>query len=602
MDSCEIFDQFQQAASSSHYGELERNLRKIIADDQKRGDAWYYLGIVQVRENRFGDAIHSFQEALACGANPDEILGQLSFCYLKNEDFPAAIDFAKKTIGLQPLRKEAWINLGCAQIGLKQFEDAIETSKQAVALFPDSTDVWLNLGAAQYNACDIGQAALSFQKGLKLSPDHPELLFSLGMALTKKGRYSAAIPLFKQLIFQNKNHENAYVNLAFVFFCLKQYGKAEKVNALALALNPHNAMAKRTQAHLLLKFQNYEESIKAYKELLEKNPFDAEFIINLAICYTSILEVEKAIELYQYNLTVNPHFVDTYWMMGMAFLIMGDFKSGFTYYEARLKSPKHLSQRRLAKQVLSPSWNGEDLLGKKLFVMCEQGFGDIIQLLRYIPLLKKMTSGLILQLPESLHCFGKHLGCQVIRVGSFIPKHDFHVYLMSLPYFFKTDIDTIPPPFHIPRNCSSIPNRIGIVWKGNPDHKRDRDRSIALESFKEIFSVSGKQYLSLQKETSKEEKKILDRYGVYRPELPSFSYTASLISSCELVISVDTVVAHLAGSMGVATWVLINYFPDWRWMLGRADSPWYPSLRLFRQDKTRRWEKPLKEIVNHLKN
>jgi hypothetical protein len=199
-----------------------------------------------------------------------------------------------------------------------------------------------------------------------------------------------------------------------------------------------------------------------------------------------------------------------------------------------------------------------------------------------------------------LHCLFKHLGIPLTCSES--PQHDIHVNLMSLPYLFKTDLFTIPPPLPIGNaHRHPIKNRVGIAWKGGWQHKWNQQRSLDLKSLKSLLQITDVDYVCLQKDITPEEANLLDAHNVDRPPLESFADTLHALEKCERVICVDTVIVHLAGSMGIPTWILVPYVPDWRWMLDRTDSPWYPSARLFRQRIVDSWALPIEEVIAELK-
>jgi hypothetical protein len=287
-------------------------------------------------------------------------------------------------------------------------------------------------------------------------------------------------------------------------------------------------------------------------------------------------------------------------------LLTGDFDRGWVHYEWRWRKKSVIAANRNFTQ---PMWYGEPIAGKKILIHSEQGLGDTIQFCRYVPLVAARGAQVIFEVQKTLQTIMAPLAGpgQVIAKGSPLPAIDLHCPLVSLPLAFGTRLETIPPTTGYlsvtTRQATAWQSRldgkphprIGLVWSGNPGHERDRERSIGLRSFVPLLDGVGADvtFVSLQKDVRAEDAALLrERADVldYGNAIVDFSDTAALISQLDLVISVDTSVAHLAGALGKPVWILLTYFPDWRWLLGRDDSPWYPTARLFRQDKSRTWD------------
>ncbi len=310
-------------------------------------------------------------------------------------------------------------------------------------------------------------------------------------------------------------------------------------------------------------------------------------------------DYKQAMKAYQHAIDLKPDYIEAHLCRATILLFFGDLKNGFEKYESRLKLGDAYCGW-LSNKLKSRYWQGEEIHGKTLLVIHEGGFGDSIQFLRYISLLRHCCR-VILLLPTPLNCLFANLGVPLLIDGeSPIPKHDLHVSLMSLPYCFKTDLLNIPPPVKIECTLSPRKGRVGIVWKGNPKHIRDEYRSLDLAQLDPILAIPGLNFISLQKEVSVDEANHLRTYGIQTPPLHSFTDTVKILEQCELLICVDTSVGHLAASMQIPTWILISSFPDWRWLIQRTDSPWYPSAKLFRQNTLNNWAEPIQEIKKQL--
>jgi hypothetical protein len=372
--------------------------------------------------------------------------------------------------------------------------------------------------------------------------------------------------------------------------------------------------------------------IEHHIKILSQNPTDKESWRYLA--YTARRterSCDRIVRAIQHIIDLHPDSWETYFVQADLLIIYGHFKAGLEKYEGRFMHSSYASALHLYRQglkhrfttpgglpdfltgaskvkssstsgITSKTWQGENLAGKTLLIFSEGGLGDSIHFLRYIPILKQYGCKVFLHLQEPLHCLFRHLDAQIITKKLRIPKPDFHVFMMSLPYCCKTDLSNIPPPVKIPCTLSPVKGRIGVIWQGNPENSNDNYRSLCLAQLEPLFKIPGFTYVSLQQKVSKDQDKRLESYAVERPSLDSFTDTVRVLERCELVICVDTSVAHLAASMGIPTWILIPYIADWRWLIHRNDSPWYPSVTLFRQNRLNSWDEPILNITRSLQH
>jgi hypothetical protein len=335
---------------------------------------------------------------------------------------------------------------------------------------------------------------------------------------------------------------------------------------------------------------------------------------NRGNCLDDLMRPDEAEASFRRALALDPDHGDSHWNLAVNRLRAGDLRTGWIESEWRWKSDSlALKQRAFDK----PPWLGtEPIDGKTLLVHCEQGLGDAIQFCRYVPLLAMRGAKVILLVDTPLKVLLSGVAgvTQCIARGEALPDFDLHCPLLSLPLAFDTTLATIPaevPYIPLPEPARDWSNwlgarsapRIGLVWSGNPGHLNDHNRSVPLEKLLPLFDVDA-QFVSLQKGARERDRARLAELPDVRDadgELASFADTASLISELDLVISVDTSVAHLAGSLGRPVWVLLPYVPDWRWLLGRDDSPWYPTARLFRQSATRQWDEVVANVLRALR-
>lgn len=401
---------------------------------------------------------------------------------------------------------------------------------------------------------------------------------------------------------------------------------------------------------------------------MELNPKDADAYNNLGAALQECGRVKDAEEVLRTCLSINPNHTDAHWNLGLALLALGNWREGWIEYEWRRHLREDLGQKRGFPQ---PAWNGSPVEGRTVLVMCEQGLGDTIQFIRYVPLLAQRGAKVIVECQSKLRPLLAGLkaaaggGCAtIIARGESLPQFDMHARLMTLPMIFGSTPDDLPnetpylsveakrverwreelgeqsrkragtetrieeqgqqgqrdramgqenedaAAFSRPRVAASPSPRVastlrvGLVWQGSTAHKGDRFRSIPLESFKPLAQIPGVQLVSLQKGYGSEQVETLrDRMDLLEWSDPSDTTaealldTAAVMQCLDLVIAVDTSLAHLAGALGVAVWVAMPLANDWRWLSGREDSPWYPSMRLFRQHRLGRWEDVIERMA-----
>ena len=316
---------------------------------------------------------------------------------------------------------------------------------------------------------------------------------------------------------------------------------------------------------------------------------------------------------YDQALKLEPLHVDAHWNKSLLLLLNGDFLNGWHSYEWRWKKQEFSKYKR---NYSNPLWNGEAVLfGKTILLYTEQGLGDTIQFCRYAKALKTLGARVILEVPYQLMGLMQSLdGVDLLlEAGQPLPDFDFHCPLLSLPRCFKTDLTTIPKStvylFAEGRKIDSWRERlgkkrykrVGLVWSGNAEHSNDRNRSLSLSTLIS-FLPSDIEYVCLQKEIRESDKKFLTEVPIrhFEESIKDFTDTAALCELMDLVISVDTSVAHLAGAMGKTTFLLLPYLPDWRWLLDREDTPWYSSMHLYRQTEERRWDSVLQKVADRL--
>jgi tetratricopeptide (TPR) repeat protein len=356
---------------------------------------------------------------------------------------------------------------------------------------------------------------------------------------------------------------------------------------------------------VLYTLKRFDDALAGYDRALALRPDYVEAHCNRGVTLQDFRRFDEALACYERARATRPDFADAHYNEALCRLLVGDLKRGFDRHEWRWETAQHRSFKRNFSQTL---WTGaQDLSGKTILLHAEQGLGDTIQFCRYAPLVAARGACVVLEVQEPLRALMATLpgDARMVARGEPLPDFDLHCPLLSLPRSLATELATIPrvtPYLRAAADGAAKWNgrlgvrdrpRIGVAWSGRPSHKNDHNRSIDLAAFLQGFAGIDATIVSLQREVRDADLATLRERGDvvhFGEELKDFSDTAALIANLDLVVAVDTSVAHLAGALAKPVWVLLPFIPDWRWLLDRDDSPWYPAARLFRQDESRRWE------------
>ena len=462
-------------------------------------------------------------------------------------------------------------------------------------------------------------AAGVFEHLLTATGESLNLLLALGVCRYHEGRYEQAIQALSRALALNPEDSNCLDTFGL---CCQRLGKttlAEILFRKAIDCHPGNLRAYHNLGNLFLDLKRPEETIKWYRLALDKNPDDAAAQCEMGKLYLKFLYLTEACEHFRNALRLNPELSEASLSLATTTLLAGDFTNGWRYYMKRFTHRDALNQDRHYSSRW-PLWKGEPFFGKRLIVHCEQGVGDSIQFARFLPEVKKRGGRLIFHVQEALlPLFESYAGIDEIDVLSRRPweslKADLYAPLLNVPACLGVTLRSLPAetPYLFAgepdktrwqQRLSADKYRIGIMWAGNPNHVNDRNRSIPMEALASLSDHPGIQLYSLQKDISHHQVRMLkDRYGIISigNDFVDFGDTAAALANLDLMITVDTAIAHLAGAMARPVWVLLPYLPDWRWMLHREDSPWYPTMRLFRQPQAGDWEHVLNTIRKELR-
>lgn len=472
---------------------------------------------------------------------------------------------------------------------------------EVLAAAPDNFDAQHLLGVLAHQQGRHAEAVALIGAALTQRPDEPVALANRSAALNALRRYGESLADCDRAIAAKPDYVDAFVNRGLALKELNRPHEALASCDKAIGLKPDSADAYNNRGLALFALQRPADALKSYEQALALDPHGAEAFNNRGLTLYELGRIAEARASFDRAVSLRPNFAQAHWNRAQAALLAGDFAQGWRAHEWRLEAHPEL-QRRFTQ----PLWlGGEPLSGKTILLHGEQGLGDTLQFCRYAPLVAAQGARVVLEVQKPLVELMRDLPGVAALVGRGEPLPDFDLQcpLLSLPLAFGTHLDTIPaerPYLRAPaeraaawqsRLAAAARPRIGFVWSGNAGHKRDRTRSIPLYALLPLFDLDAT-FVSLQKEVRatdaavlKQTPKLID----VSAELDTFADTAALIAALDVVIAVDTSVAHLAGALGKPLWLLLPYAPDWRWLTERDDSPWYPNARLFRQSDTRAW-------------
>ena len=531
----------------------------------------------------------------------------------QKQEYQLAVEYFSKAVKMNPNHAAAHSNLGLALQMLNRHEDAIVNFQQALRIEPQNANTLYNCGNA-WRALKLYEMALEcYESLLQITPDDIDALFYTADVLFHLERLDAACSTYQRVLKTSPANVNVLNNLGIIFQRMMRFDEAITYFDSALRIAPDFASALFNRGNVLRQMNRPQDAVKDYEQVLLSMPEHHEVLNNKGNALRALNRLDEASVCYAQALQSLPSYADAYWNASLCHLLAGDFKQGWAKFEWRWTS----ELKAEARQFSRPAWDGKEALqGKTILLHAEQGFGDTLHFSRYVNMVQALGAKVLLEVqPQLVSVLAGLSGVDVlIARGHELPSFDYHCPLLSLPKVFATDAQTIPASipyvFSKPElidnwqeriNKSSKP-RVGIVWSGSHSHQNDHNRSIPLSRFVDIIQPEI-QFYALQAAFREGDKHLLKEYPeitLFEAPIEGFSDTAALISLMDVVITVDTAVAHLAGAMGKPVWILLPYSPDWRWQLNRNDSPWYPTAKLFRQPAIGDWSSVLSEVKQAL--
>ena len=599
MKSGQLFFEALEFHRRGQFGEATRRYKKIIKRDPNHIDALHHLGMASYALGLIDEAMGYYNICIQIDPEFAPVYNSLAAVLLHQGNNTKALEFAERSISKNSTTLNAHILRGRALGGLGRLDDALKSYQLALINYPLSHDAYNNMGLIYLSQGRLVEARDAFTRAINLSPNFTLALYNRASTLFKEKQKQLAADDMQRAISLDPHNIHFLVFYSQILLAQENFLQAKEHADLAWKLDPTNQLCLFTMIKALLGTKEYNEVVRLSSELLAHSPGDALTINAMGVAFVQLGRFREAREKFTEALSIEPENYDVKFNLACLQLLLGELKEGFKNYESRKVMSDPYGQTTFSK----PTWSGsEEINDKVILVTVEQGLGDVFQFVRYLPLLAARGAQVLLgNDDESLRSVLGDLGCGVMHVSATSPEKnfDFHCSLMSLPMLSKTELDTIPNKVPYILHDASRVNywrsvigehgfKVGICWQGSKSGL-GFNRSVSLSHFFPISELNSIRLISLQKGAGEEQieqlgsKLSLEVLGDKFDNGPdAFVDTAAVMSLCDLVITIDTSIAHLAGAMSVPVWVILKKVPDWRWFLDRSDSPWYPSMRLFR--------------------
>jgi tetratricopeptide (TPR) repeat protein len=551
------------------------------ANPQRQVDTLLDQAVALQQNGAYAEAEDLYREILKLRPKHFDAIQLLGALALQSGRLEEGIELLKKAVAINGMQAPIHSNLAFAYNALRRFKEGLASANRALALQANFVDALNNRGNALAGLDASAEALVSFERALKLRPEFAQAWNNRACVLRDLGRPADALASCDE----------------------------------AIALQPDYADAWSNRANALSDLNRPQDAQQSYQRALEFAPAFADAWNNLGLTLADLNQHEEALQSYERALSLSPGFAEAHWNASLCLLQLGRLEEGWQKYEWRWKRNRIAASQRIFEQ---PLWLGDfSIAGKTILLHAEQGLGDTLQFCRYAARVSGLGAKVVLEVPSELMRLLTNLDgvTQLIEQGQPLPSFNCHCPLLSLPLAFKTELASIPgsTPYlfadaqasqrwaeRITRDAEGGGLRVGLVWAGGSRphvaelRKNDARRSIALEALRPILEVPHVRFYSLQKGPAAQQRAQMPDLGQqivdYTEDLADFADTAALVANLDVVISVDTAVAHLAGALGKPVWILNRFDTCWRWMLEREDSPWYPSARLFRQPLLGDWD------------
>ena len=609
-------------------------------------DALHLLGIVHSRRGSFEAALGAFDKALQLRPNDADLNNNRGGALAGAKRYGEALKAYDRALEIQPNYASAHNNRGCVLMEMERYEDALSSYGKAVVLASDNAEFINNLGRALTKLRRYSDALDCYEDAHSLRPDYDEALINRGITLNEIKRHDEALSCFDAVLARTNNHADALFNRACALTSLERFELTLDTFDRLLALHPERHDALLGRGFALTKLKRFEDAFASYEAALMQKADLADVRIARATTLREMDRANEAIVEIDRTLAMRPDYAEGHnarglalmhaerlpeaiasfnravelradlseaaWNLGYLLLLYGDFHQGWRHYESR-----RIRKGTIWTTLQGSEWRGEPLQGKRLLLYAEQGFGDTIQFARFVGVAARLGAQIIYGVYGPL----AQLFCPmdenpiIVRNGEVLPPYDYHAPIMSMPFILGLGENDIPADVPYLRADAArveywkakLPQstfRVGIAWQGS---KSDPERWVALTAFAPLSRVPGVTLISLQKTDGLEQLAALPHGMIVETLGPNFDAgsdafldSAAVMMNLDLIVSIDTGLAHLAGALACPVWIMLKQTPDWRWMLDRNDSPWYPTARLFRQKKKGDWAPVMEEVAAEL--
>jgi tetratricopeptide (TPR) repeat protein len=611
--------QIQQlfAAAATHHqngrlAEAEPLYQQVLAADPNHLEVLHLLGMLMHQTGRSAPGLELIRKSVSLKPTFASLsnLGEVLRATGKTDE---AIATLRKAAELNPNSADVFSNLGRALMDHLKVDEAEKAFSRACQLAPNRADVHIRLCLVRTDQGDPHGAAQAGRRAVELQPSMPEAWSNLALALAEGKKHEEAIAAARRAVTLAPQRAETHYTLARALAAAEQRPEAESEYLRAIELNPKFSLAHRQLAALYDFMNDFPRSIASVERALALQPRDVKAWVNLSTLRRRTNDNRGALEAAEQAMKHDPSSPDAHGNIAMALLALGDYPRGFAEYEWRWRCDSFTTKPR---DWAGSTWDGSDPAGRTILVHTEQGFGDTIQFVRYVPMLASRGAKVILESwPSLLTLMPRVKGVnRVIAVGVHPPQFDLHVALLSLPKLFKTTLDTVPAEvpylFADPervevwkRKIEALGDglKVGLIWAGNI--KPDPFRTCPIQNLAPLGRVPGVKFISLQKrnnplgaEPPPEGLSFVD----VSEDLRDFGETAAAMKNLDLIITIDTGACHLAGALGCPTWAMLPWAGDWRWLEDREDTPWYPTMRLFRQPAREQWLPVAERVAEEL--
>jgi tetratricopeptide (TPR) repeat protein len=580
---------------------------RALAIDPAFADAWNNRGNALKGLERIADALHSYDRAIALKPDYPSALNNRGNAFRALNRPEDALRSYDRAIALTPDYADACYNRGIALEDLNRPDEAVQSYNRAIEIQPGFAEAYNARGIALQLLGRLDEAVGSYDTAVRLRPDYAGAWNNRGNALKALKRHEEALQSYERAIALVPDYAEAHYNRGIALADLKRLDDALQAYDRAIALKPDTAEAHSNRGNVLQDLERMDDAIASYDRAIALKPDFAKGWNNRGVVLRDLRRLDEAIASFDCANALERDFAEAHWNKSLCLLLSGRVEEGWRLYEWRQKRETPVAPRAFPQA----RWNGkDDLRGKTLLVHSEQGLGDTIHFCRYAKLAEDRGAKVYLSVPQVLKRLVSTLSptIEVVDIETEPRDFDFHIALLSMPLAFGTTLDNIPAQIPYLRaeqakvrdwrdRIGTDGFKIGICWQGGKGGAIDIGRSFALWHFEGLSRLAGVRLISLQKNAGVEQLRdlppgmVIETLGDdFDAGSDAFLDTAAAMENLDLVIASDTGIAHLAGALGRPVWVALKHVPEWRWLLDRTDSPWYPTMRLFRQTSPRNWQ------------